>query len=308
MTTTQNNEKIVIVTTLFPLYEFAKEAGGDNVEVTLLLPPGSEAHTFEPKPSDIIKINEADIFLYVGAGMEPWAHDILTGVNNKDLIIIEASSKAELIKSGESEHMHEEYYTEEEHTAEEETHADTEEGHHHDEYDPHIWLDFSNDKKIISAIAQTLIQIDSNNEEYYKSNANSYIAKLNELDSAYSNSLTDCNHKEFITGGHNAFAYLAHKYSLESISAFGISPDSEPTPQKIKEIVDLTKEHNIKYIFFEKLVNPKMAETIAQEAGATTLILNPAHNLLKEQFDQNVSFISLMKENLENLKTGLECS
>ena len=315
----QDNEKITIVTTIFPFYEFAKEVGKDNVEVTLLLPPGAESHTFEPKPSDIIKISKADIFLYVGERMEPWAHDILEGINNEKIIIIEASLKVELLKSSEehdhddsdshNDEEHEEDYLDENHSEiddHEEDHQEDE--HNHSRYDPHIWLDFSNDEKIVLAIAQTLIQIDSNNEEFYLNNANSYISKLKELDEDYSKGLSDCKHDEFITGGHNAFTYLAYKYNLESISVFGVSPDSEPTPQRIKEIVNLTKDHNIQYIYFEKLVNPKLAETIANEKGAKTLILNPAHNLLKEQFDQKVSFLSLMEENLENLTIGLECS
>jgi zinc transport system substrate-binding protein len=295
-----SNDKISVVTTLFPLYEFAKEVGGNKVEVTLLLPPGAEAHTFEPKPSDIQKINNADVFLYIGAGMEPWAHDIVEGSNNKDLLIIDASSKVSLIKSEE--------HDEHEHEAEKHEHEEEhEEEHQHGEYDPHIWLDFENDKKIVDAIAQTFSEKDPKNKEIYMKNAQEYNSKLSSLNQKYSAGLTNCKQNEFISGGHNAFAYLAHKYNLESISAFGISPDSEPTPQKIKEIVDLTKEHGIKYIYFEKLVNPKMAETIAEEADAKTLVLNPAHNLLKEQFQQGVTFISLMEENLQNLKIGLEC-
>lgn len=289
-----SKDKMTVVTTLFPLYEFAKEVGGDKIEVTLLLPPGAEAHTFEPKPSDIQKINKADVFLYVGAGMEPWAHDIVEGSNNDELLLLDASSKVTLLKSEEhDEHDHESEELEEE--------------HQHGEYDPHIWLDFENDKKIVDAIVQALSQKDPKNKEYYVKNAQEYNAKLSSLNQKYNNGLYNCKQKEFISGGHNAFAYLAHKYNLESISAFGISPNSEPTPQKIKEIVDLTKEHGIKYIYFEKLVNPKMAETIAQEANAQTLVLNPAHNLLKEQFQQGITFISLMEENLQNLKIGLEC-
>ncbi|MFH1432568.1 MAG: zinc ABC transporter substrate-binding protein [archaeon] len=298
----ESKDKMTIVTTLFPLYEFAKEVGGEKIDVTLLLPPGAEAHTFEPKPSDIQKINNADVFLYIGAGMEPWAHDIVEGSNNKDLLLLDASSKVTLLKS--EEHDEHEHEAEEEHDHESEEH---EEEHQHGEYDPHIWLDFENDEKIVDAIAQTFAQKDPKNSEFYIKNAQGYNAKLSSLNQKYSDGLSNCKQKEFISGGHNAFAYLAHKYNLESISAFGISPDSEPTPQKIKEIVDLTKEHGIKYIYFEKLVNPKMAETIAQEANAKTLVLNPAHNLLKEQFQQEVTFISLMEENLQNLKIGLEC-
>jgi len=437
------SEKISVVTTLYPLYEFTREVGKDRVDVTLLLPPGAEAHTFEPKPSDIVKINNADLFVYIGAGMEPWAHDIVEGTNNKNMLLIDASSKVILLKSEEHghEHSHEEgehafewagvfeleageytwtfakvdgqyanpamkmviletedsdshgiehieekaeqlmesssigiknsgstlvprdmayqlnfdetleissftiniekqgYYVfftehmpfefeagehffkdsqgmnmetfaEEPESGHDHAHehgAAEEEHHHHGEYDPHIWLDFENDQKIVNAIAESLSQKDPANREFYLKNAQEYNAKLGKLHLDYTSTLSDCKQKEFISGGHNAFSYLAHKYDLETISAFGISPDSEPTPQKIKEIVDLTKEHGIKYIYFEKLVNPKMAETIASEAGAKTLVLNPAHNLLKEQFEEGVTFISLMEENLENLKIGLEC-
>lgn len=427
-TSKNSNEKISIVTTLFPLYDFAKEVGQDKVDVSLLLPPGAEAHTFEPKPSDIIRINNADVFLYVGAGMEPWAHDIIEGTNNQKLTLIDASSKVTLLKSDEhGEHSHEHegeahafewagvfelksgtykwsfakvdgeyadpamkmvilksddtesieakatqlmesesqdeknnsgvltpkdttyllnfddsknitvfninivkdgkyaFFTEhmptefesEEHFLKDlegndiepiMTEPESEEGHHHHgEYDPHIWLDFENDQKIVNAIAETLSQKDPANKEFYTKNAQEYNSRLARLNTDYISALSNCKQKEFISGGHNAFSYLAHKYNLQTISAFGISPDSEPTPQKIKSIVDLTKEHGIKYIYFEKLVSLKMAQTIASEAGAKTLVLNPAHNLLKEQFDQGITFISLMEENLKNLEIGLEC-
>ncbi len=326
--TQEQTGKLSVVTTLYPLYEFAKEVGGDKIEVTLLLPPGAEAHTFEPRPSDIIKINKSQLFIYIGAGMEPWAEDIIQGIENKKLLLLDSSKKVTLISSHEEEHEHEEHpeetheheevethehkleTTEETHEHEEnlEEHLEEEHEYKHGEYDPHIWLDFSNDEKIVLAIAEELSKIDSNNKEFYYANANAYNLKLKELDANYSIALANCKHSEFISGGHNAFGYLAHKYNLESISAFGISPNSEPTPQSIKKIIDLTKEHKIKYIYFEKLINPKIAETIATEAKATTLVLNPAHNLQKEQFDLRVSFISLMQENLTSLKIGLECN
>jgi ABC-type Zn uptake system ZnuABC Zn-binding protein ZnuA len=426
------NNNLEVVTTLYPLYEFAKEVGGEKIEVSLLLPPGAEAHTFEPKPSDIVKINNADFFVYIGEGMEPWAYDIVEGINNKELTLLDASSKVTLLKTSDHEEHsdeHEEgeysfewagvfelkkgiytwssskvdgeyadpamhmvflqttssdsegieskeelatslflknsikksngdtltsgefnyelifdeskevttfkieitqagsyvFYTEHmptefesaEHFFKDSNKEDIEvaaqepegEAHrHHGEYDPHIWLDFENDQKIVNTIAELFSDKDPENKEYYFLNAKKYNAKLSKLHLDYTNSLSNCKQKEFISGGHNAFSYLANKYDLETISAFGISPDSEPTPQKIKEIVDLTKEHKIKYIYFEKLVNPKMAETIAKEAGAKTLILNPAHNLLKEQFEEGVTFVSLMEENLANLKIGLECN
>jgi len=236
-TSPATSDKITIVTTLYPLYEFSKEVGRDKAEVTLLLPPGAEAHTFEPKPSDIIKINNADMFVYIGAGMEPWAHDLIEGSNNQKLSLLDASSKVTLLKSDEYDHEEHEHEVEEEHETELEEH---EEEHHHGEYDPHFWLDFNNDMKIVDAIAETLSQKDPVNKEYYLANAKNYQQKLVELDNKYKQGLNSCKQTEFITGGHNAYAYLAKSYGIAYLSAFGISPDSEPTPKAIKEIADLT--------------------------------------------------------------------
>lgn len=293
--------KINVVTTLFPFNEFTKEIGKDNVNTYLLLPPGSDAHSFEPKPSDIIRIEKADIFIYTGEQMEPWVHNILEGINNKNLIIIDASS---IIKN-KIEHNHDEHEEEHEHTDIEEEYSHEE--HEHDEYDPHIWLDFENDIEIINSIKEKLIKLDYENIEFYDNNSNEYIEKLKNLDELFKIKLSDCKHRKFITGGHNSFGYLTNKYNLSYISAFGLSPDSEPTPKTIKSIIDLSRENDIKHIFFEKMVNPKIAETIASEIGSDVLVLNPGHNLLKEELEENKTFIKVMEENLDNLIIGLEC-
>jgi zinc transport system substrate-binding protein len=310
------DEKIQVITTLFPLYEFSKEVGGEKADVSLLLPPGVESHTFEPRPSDINKIGSADMFVYIGEGMEPWAQDILEGVKNPNRLDIEASKFVELLKTGdhhdESEHNEDE--NESEHHDENENELDEDEPEHseeseheHEEYDPHFWLDFEQDTKVVDAIAQAYIQKDSENKEYYLANAQKYKQKLEELDNSYKTSLASCKQNEFITGGHNAYNYLGNRYGLEFVSAYGISPDSEPTPQTIKEIADLAAEHNIKYILVEELISPRMAQAIANDADAEVLIFNPGHNLLKEEFDEGVTFISLMEINLINLKQALEC-
>ncbi len=294
------SDKLSVVTTLYPLYEFSKEVGGDKVEVSLLLPPGAEAHTFEPRPSDVTKIASADMFVYIGSGMEPWAHDILEGVKNPNRIDFDTSKSVELLKTAEeAEHEHEE-----EHITETETNED----HVHGEYDPHFWLDFSQDTKIVDAIAQSYIQKDPANKDYYLANAEKYKQKLVALDNSYKTGLASCKQNEFITGGHNAYTYLGNRYDLIFVAAYGVSPDSEPTPKAIKEIADIASEHNIKYILVEELVSPRMAEAIANDAKAEILIFNPGHNLLKSEFDSGVTFISLMEANLINLEKALECN
>lgn len=285
-------QKIKIVTTLFPLYDFAKNIGQDKVEVLLLLPTGVEAHAFEPRPSDLIKINEADLFIYTGKIMEPWAADIIKGLTNQNIKIIDSSEKIEI--------------NQEDKVAKEVVKENSD--YEHIEADPHIWLDFSNDQIIIDVIAMTLIEKDPFNSEYYQKNARAYQEKLISLDEQYKSSLLNCVNNKIIYGGHYAFAYLGRKYGLTYESAYGISPDSEPSAQDLIRLIEQIKTDKIEYIFFEELLSPKVAETLTKETGTKLLSLNPAHNLSKEDFENDVSFLSVMEKNLINLKIGLHCS
>ncbi|TSD02088.1 MAG: zinc transport system substrate-binding protein [Parcubacteria group bacterium Athens0714_26] len=293
---TNNSQKITVVTTLFPLYDFAKSIGGDKVEVSLLLPPGVEAHTFEPKPSDIVNINESDLFVYTGKFMEPWAEDIIRGISGKDIKIVDTSAGIELMKEEEHEDKHGTVHEEEEH------------GHEHGGIDPHIWLDFDNNKIMLDNIVKALTEKDPANADYYQKNATDYKTKLAQLDNQYRTTLSKCESKEIVYGGHYAFGYLGKRYGLAYESAYGISPDSEPSAQDLAKIVEQIKKEKIKYVFFEELVSPKVAETLAKETGAGLLLLNPAHNLTKKDFENKASFLSIMEKNLVNLKIGLQCN
>jgi zinc transport system substrate-binding protein len=278
------SHKIKVVVTLFPLYEFAKNIGKERVEVSLLLPPGVEAHSFEPKPSDLIKINEADIFIYTGKFMEPWAEDIVKSVTNRNLINIDASQGTKMIH-----------------------------GMFHDVHepagslDPHIWLDFENAKTMVGNILHALEIKDPVNTDIFKKNADDYRKKLTELDSSYKTALAPCKGKEIVYGGHYAFGYLAQRYDLKYLAAQGFSPDSEPTAKDLSMLVEQIRKDNIKYVFFEELTSPKIADTIANETNTKLLLLNAAHNVSKDQFVQGASFLDIMKSNLDNLKIGLGC-
>ncbi len=285
--------KISVVTTLFPQYDFAKAIGGDKVEATLLLPPGVEAHAYEPKPSDISKINNAKIFVYTGEFMEPWAHDIIESADKK-VKVVDASVGIEMMKE---EHEHEEA----------DHHGLKAEHHHHGGVDPHIWLDFDNAKIMAENIAKALIEVDPQNAEYYQNNLQSYQKKLTELDSAYKNTLSACKTKSIVYSGHYAFGYMAKKYGLEYVSAQGFSPDAEPSAKDMIAITEQIKKNNISYVFYEELTSPKIAETLARETNAKLLLLNGAHNLAKEDYDSGATFISLMENNLKNLSLGLGC-
>ncbi|MDP3244223.1 MAG: zinc ABC transporter substrate-binding protein [bacterium] len=279
-----DNGKITVVATLFPLYDFIQNIGRDKIEVTLLLPPGVEPHTFEPKPTDIAKINRADVFVYTGKFMEPWAQDIITGLANKKTTVVNASDNISLTP-----------------------------GLFHDQdeppgsLDPHVWLDFDNVKIIVDNVTNGLIKRDPDHAAFYSANANAYKEQITRLDNDYGIALALCQNKKIIYGGHYAFGYLARRYKLEYIAAQGVSPDAEPTAQDLINLVEQIKRDKIKYIFYEELTSPKIAQTVAKETGAQMILLNAAHNLSKKDLTAKVGFISIMRNNLNNLKIGLRC-
>ncbi len=281
---TENNDKLQVITTLYPLYDFVKNIGQDKVEVTLLLPPGVEPHAFEPKPNDVMAINQADVFVYTGKFMEVWAEDILKGVTNKDLKTVDTSKGINLILS--------EFHDEDEPAG---------------SSDPHIWLDFNNTQVMVDNITQGLVEKDPSNKDFYLANAASYKKSLQELDESYKTTISTCKIKDVVYGGHYAFGYLTKRYGLNYIAAQGIAPDSEPTANDMVNLVKQIKENGIKYVFYEELTSPKISETLAKETGTKMLLLNAAHNVTKQDLNNGVSYLSIMEENLANLKIGLEC-
>jgi zinc transport system substrate-binding protein len=173
--------------------------------------------------------------------------------------------------------------------------------------DPHIWLDFSLNMNIVDMIASAFSEKDPANAAYYRANAEIYKSKLDALDREYQSSLSPCRQRQMILGGHSAFGYLTQRYGLQQIALYGISPNAEPTPKKLAEVVQAAKNHKVKFIFFESLVNPKLAQVLAKEAGLGTLLLHTGHNVTKEQIKNKTTFLELMEINLNNLRRGLGC-
>ena len=289
-------KKLTVVTTLFPLYDFARAVGGEKADVTLLLPPGIEPHDFEPKPADIVTVSKADIFVYTNDYMEPWARSFLNGVPH-DTTVVDTSRGVTLQKAVVKEDEHEEG----EHAGEGDHH------HHRGGMDPHIWLDFGNARVMVDNIASAMIARDPSNKEYYTAKAAGYKAELQKLDDDYRAGLSSCGKRVFLHGGHYAFGYLAKRYGLKFLAASGVNADTEPTPAKMAELVKLVRANGVKYVYSEELLSPKNAETIARESWARVLILHGAHNISRDDFAKGVTFISLMRKNLENLRLGLEC-
>lgn len=276
----KNSGKVSVVTTLFPYYDFARIIGGDKVDVSLLLPPGIEAHAFEPKPSAVFEINNADIFVYTGDFMEPWAKDILVGVNNKNLTELEVGGIVNLLRE--------------------------DQGNIDSGIDPHVWLDFNNSEIIVDGILSALVMKDPQNSALYIQNADGLKKQLEDLDNNFKTDLSNCRTRTLIYGGHYAFGYLVKRYNLNYLAAQGLAPDSEPAAQDLARLIVELKNNDIKYVFYEELSSPKIAEMISRETGAKLLLLNAAHNITKEDLNNKVSFIDIMKENLVNIKIGCQ--
>ena len=282
-----------VVTTLFPLYDFARTIAGDKAQVTMLLPPGVEPHTFEPKPEDMIRISRAGLFVYTSKQMEPWAEKIITGIDNKALRVVNAGEHASYragVREEEHEHGHKE-----------------EKGHDRKGMDPHIWLDFSNAALMVDAILDGFIAADPGNGAVYRKNAEAVKTQLVALDERYRSKLSGCATRKLLHGGHYTFGYLAARYNLDYHALSGVSSDSEPSAERMIALVREIKSSRTKYLFAEELLSPRLTETLAKEAGAGVLILHGAHNLTRDDLSRNVTFFDLMERNLEQLQKGLQC-
>lgn len=281
-----NSDKLSIVTTLFPQYDFARQIAKDKADIKLLLKPGTESHDYDPTPTDIISINKADVFIYTGENMEVWAHDIIESIDNDNLNILDVSKGIELTKS------------EEEH--EEEEHA------HDHEYDPHIWTSPKNAIVMINNILDILIKVDPDNKSFYEKNAKEYIKKIESIDSEIKDVVENSEYDTIYFGGRFALLYFVKEYNLKYISAFdSCSSETEPSAKLVTDIINEMKKNGAKTVFYEELTDPKAAKSIAEEIDGDTLLLHSCHNLSSKDFENGESYVSIMEKNIVNLKKGL---
>ena len=277
--TASSAERLTVVTSLFPLYEFAREVGGEVVDVSLLLPAGAEPHTWEPKPSDIARIHDSDIFIYMGEDMEPWVADLLRPIRKKEILILDIVEGLNSPRDIPGPPVN----------------------------DPHMWLNLEIASQIVTYLADSFSEALPDHEDTFQDNAEAYNKKLDELDDLFFQSLRKCRPRTFVFGGHAAFGPLASRYDLNQISIYSANPDSEPSPRLIAAIVRTIRDQRLKVVYFEDLVNPRLSTVVAREAGVRTLSLNPGGNLTQAQWNAETTFISLMEQNLINLKKGWRC-
>ncbi len=291
-TTGEKDEKPVVLTTLFPQYDFVRAIAKDYVELEYLLPLGTSAHAYDPTPSDIIKIMDSDLFIYTGSVMEPWIDsdvlpNVTSGFNGLDL--------SEHVSLMANTHEHEE--------------EEEEEDHHEGEFDPHYWTLPSNAKGMINAIRDELIELLPEKENEIRENADNYLVELDGLDAKWHNLVEHSSQLTIIYGGHFAFGYVGEYYGFETLSPYeGYTPNAEPSPQNIIALIDLMDELNINVVYYEQNMDPKVASAIAEPTNATLIQLNPAANLSADQFNQGLTYLEIMNQNIENLKQGMKYS
>jgi len=284
-------QKIKVITTIYPVYEFAKQVGGDKIDVSMLIPPGAEPHDWEPTAKEMAQIKSAKLFLYHGAGLEP-----IEKLTKKETL---GDTKAVEISKGL-------VYADTSHEDEDSHPPEIAKDHKHNhESDSHLWLDPVYAQQEVAAIAEALTSVDPQNAEYYKKNAAHFQGELSQLDQDYKTTLAGVARRDIITS-HAAFGYLAKRYNLKEVSIMGLSPDAEPTPDKLAKVITFCRENNVKYIFFETLVSPKLSQTIARETNTQLLVLNPIENLTTEELKQGKNYLSIMRDNLSNLQKALQ--
>ncbi len=266
-----------ITTSFYPLAEFARQVGGEFVDVTSLTPPGIEPHDFEPSPQAITSIYNSKIFLYNGGGVDTWATQLVQSLTDvKTVRMGDVIQSSMLVKSAEG------------------------------VVDDHYWLSPTLAGQQVEAILEALIEVDPLHKDYYQKKAGAYLASLRDLDHAYKTGLASCNIRVVVTS-HEAFGYLANEYQFKQIAITGVSPDEEPSAGTLASIAEQAKTQGVNYVFFETLLSPKLSQTLADELGAKTLVFNPIEGLTTEEVAQGKNYLSLMKENLSNLRTAMSC-
>ncbi len=281
--------QISVITTVYPLEYLARRIGGERVSVTNLTPPGSEPHTWEPSPADLASIQRAQVFIYNGAGFEPWAERVASELPEEGPVVVEASQGLGLHALPDAA-----------------LHQDDTVEHLEGGLDPHVWLDPLRYAQQGEKVKQALAQADPAGEATYAANLASLKEELELLDREMAQGLASCQ-RDTIVVSHAAFGYLTNRYGIHQLAISGLSPDVEPSPARLREIVEQVRAVGATHIFFETLVSPRVAETIAREVGAQTLVLNPLEGLTPEELQAGQDYFSIMRQNLANLRTALAC-
>jgi zinc transport system substrate-binding protein len=287
------NGKPTVVTTVFPPYDFVRQIAGDKVNLTMLLPPGAESHSFEPTPQDIIRIQNSSLFIYVGGESDAWVDRILSTLDTSKIRVLRLMDCVEIVEEEIVEGMQEE----------EEPDGDDEE---EAEYDEHVWTSPGNAKRIVEKIAGELAEIDRANAGEFRKNAGEYLAKLDALDAAFRNAVSQGSRKVFVFGDRFPLRYFADAYGLAYFAAFpGCSTETEASAATVAFLINKVRNEKIPVVFHIELSNEKIADTICEATGASKRLFHAAHNVTRREFEGGSTYLEIMTKNVETLREAL---
>ena len=294
-------EGLDIVCTVFPAYDFAREIAGEKANVTMLVPPGSEAHSFEPTPQDIIRIENCDLLIGNGGESETWLEEILAG-REKDIPSLIMMDCVDALEEETKEGMQTTEHSHEEH----EEHDGHEEHEHEEEYDEHVWTSPVNASLIVSALCDRLSAIDPENGGFYRENAVRYQSELQKLDAAFRETVEKGKFDTLIFADRFPVRYFVEEYGLDYYAAFpGCTDDTEPSARTVAFLIDKVRSEDIPAVMYIEFSNEKMADVICEDTGCKKLLFHSCHNVSAQQLKSGVSYLTLMWGNLESLKEAL---
>jgi zinc transport system substrate-binding protein len=276
---------LLVVASFYPLYEFTHQVAGPSARVVSLVPTGAEPHDWEPSPQDLVEIREARLLVHNGGGLDPWVSRLLSEPASPKTLIVRATEGIPLLTS---------------------TPSSDGRGPDRPIPDPHVWLDPVLAQSMVETIRAALARVDPDHAATYAENSRRFVAELQALHEKFKAGLDHCARREVVTS-HAAWAYLAKRYDLTVLPVMGLTPEAEPSPAQLASIVRFARDRKVKYIFFETLVSPGLAETLAREIGARTLVFNPIEGLTKDEQAAGRGYVALMEENLKNLRIALDC-
>ena len=307
---TKNQDGLTVYTTVYPLTNFTQRIGGDKVNVASIYPAGSNEHTFDPTQKDMMALADADLFFYIGLGLEGFVDNAKKTLANEDVSMVATADAVSDENLAQSE-VHEEH-TEDNHENEEDDHAHEEESHGHEDHDhgeidPHLWISPQLSVNLATSIKDSLIEKDPENKEIYTTNYDALVNDLKQLDADYKTMADASSNKTFFVS-HAAFGYLAGTYGLKQVAVAGLNSQDEPSQKELTEIVELAKSMNIKTILFEQNVSSNLTKVIQKEIGAEALTMHNLGVLTPQDIENNEDYFTLMEQNLETLKKALNSS
>lgn len=284
------DNKINIVTTIFPLYDFSRAVTGSRADLSMLVDPGTEIHSFDPTPADIIKIQEADVFIYIGGENDAWVDSILSSIDIGNKKIVRLMDYVEPLAEEKVEGMQ----GEENATGEVES-------------DEHIWTSPKNAVKMVNAIAEAIAATDPANQQVYRSNAAAYTAEIQKIDDEIAGIVKQEKRKLLVFGDRFPFRYLVEEFGLDYRAAFpGCSSETEVSAGTLAYLIDAVKKNKIPFVYYIEMSNENIAKSIQEQTGAGLLLLHSCQSVSKEDFKAGVTYVSLMEQNAENLRKGLD--